>query len=104
MEKLTLEHGVRSRSSEEHNQVDRAEWHRLLRSFNNVKTLCVDDGLVKELSRSLRPDDGELSLELLLPELQELAYPGGDDTGVLFTPFINARQCAGHPVTLIHLK
>ena len=103
VEKLTLEHEVHSRSSEEHNQVDRAEWHRLLRSFNNVKTLCADDGLVKELARSLQPDNGELPPELL-PKLQELACPGGDDTGVLFTPFIDARQCAGRPVTLIHLE
>ena len=103
VEHLTLEHEEHNRSSEEHNQVDRAEWHKLLRSFNNVKTLCIDDGLVKELSRSLRPDDGELPPELL-PELQELTYFGRDDTGVAFTPFIDARQCAGRPVTLIHLE
>jgi hypothetical protein len=73
---------VHSRSSEEHNEVDRTEWRKLLRSFSNVKTLRVDDGLVKELSRSLRLDDGELPLELL-PELQELTYSGPErgDTG-----------------------
>jgi hypothetical protein len=105
VEHLTLEHEKHSRSSEEHNQVDRAEWHKLLMSFNHVKILRVDDGLVKELSRSLRPDDGlgELPPELL-PELQELTYSGSDDTGDAFTPFIDARKSAGRPVTLIHLE
>jgi hypothetical protein len=103
VEHLTLEHEEHSRSSEEHNQVDRAEWHKLLMSFNKVKTLRVEDGLVKELSRSLRPDDGELPPELL-PELQELTYSRSDDTGDAFTPFIDTRQGAGRPVTLIHLE
>ena len=82
MEKhLTLLHEVHSRSSEEHNEVNRTEWRKLLRSFSNVKTLRVDDGLVKELSRCLRPEDGELPLELL-PKLQELAYFGSDNTKI----------------------
>ena len=65
-----------------------------------MKTLRVDDGLVKELSCSLRPDDGEYPLDLL-PELQDLTYSGSSDTGNAFTPFIDARQNAGHPVTLV---
>ncbi|KAI0275825.1 hypothetical protein BGY98DRAFT_755076 [Russula aff. rugulosa BPL654] len=73
VEHLTLEHEVHRQSSEEHNDVDRTEWRKLLRPFINVKTLHVGDGLVEELSRSLRLDDGELPLELL-PELQELTY------------------------------
>ena len=81
VEHLTLEHWEHSRSSEEHNEVDRTEWRKLLKSFNNVKTLCVDNGLVKELSRGLQPDDGELPLELL-PELQELRYSGNGDPGM----------------------
>jgi hypothetical protein len=100
VEHLSLEHEVHSWSSEEHNEVNCTEWRQLLRSFSNVKTLCVDDGLVKELSRSLRLDDGEHPLELL-PELQELAYPGSGDTGDTFTSFIDARQNAGRPVTLV---
>ena len=40
VEHLSLEH---RESSEEHNQVDRTEWSKLLRSFTNVKTLRVDD-------------------------------------------------------------
>jgi hypothetical protein len=72
---LTLEHEVHSQSSEEHNEVDRTEWRKLLRSFGNVKTLHVGYGIVKDISRCLRLDDGELPLELL-PELQELTYSG----------------------------
>ena len=82
---------------EEHNEVDRAKWRRLLRSLVQVKTLHVDDGLVQELSRSLRPNDGENPLELL-PELQELTYSGSDNVGDVFTSFIDARQNAGRPV------
>jgi len=100
VEHLTLEHDVRSQSSEEHNEVDRTEWRKLLRSFSNVKTLRIEDGLVRELSRCLRLDDGEHPLELL-PELQELTYPGSDNTKFAFTSFIDARQNAGRPVTLI---
>ena len=99
VEHLTLKQEVYSCSSEEHNEVDHTEWHKLLRSFSNVKTLHVDDGLVKELSRSLRLDDGELPLELL-PELQELTYSGSGD-GEDFASFIEARQNAGRPVTLM---
>ena len=96
---LTLMHQVR-RSSEEHNDVDRTEWRNLLRLFSNVKTLRIDNGLVGEFSRYLRVEDsdGEHSLELL-PELQELTCPGSSDD--IFTSFIDARQKAGRPVTLI---
>ena len=44
-------------------------------SFGNVKTLHVGDGIVKDISRCLQSDDGELPLELL-PELQSLRIPG----------------------------
>jgi hypothetical protein len=100
VERLALEHKVHSQSSEEHNNVDRIEWRTLLRSFSNVKTLRVEDGLVEDLSRCLRLEDGELPLELL-PELQELTYSGSGDAGDVFTSFIDARQNAGHPVTLV---
>ena len=99
VEHLSLEHEMHSWSSEEHNEVDRTEWRKLLRSFSNVKTLLVDRGLVKELSRCLRLDNGELPLELL-PELQKLTYSGSVDA---FTSFINTRQNAGRPVTLVQL-
>ena len=94
VEHLTLEH---KESSEEDNEV---EWRELLRSFPNVKTLWVDDGLVEEFSRSLLLDDGELPLELL-PELQKLTYSGTGDTADAFTPFVDARQNAGRPVALV---
>jgi len=100
VEHLTLEREVHDWSSEEHNEVDRTEWRKLLRSFSNVKFLSVEDGLVKELDRCLRLDDGDLPLDLL-PELQELIYYGSGDVGDAFTSFINARQQAGRPVTLV---
>jgi hypothetical protein len=100
VEHLTLEHEVHSQSSEEHNEADRTEWRQLLGSFRNAKTLRIDEGLVEELSRCLELDDGELPLELL-PELQELTYSGSGNTRDAFTSFINARQDAGRPVTLV---
>ena len=69
-------------------------------SFGNVKTLHVGDGIVKDISRCLQSDDGELPLELL-PELQKLTYSGSGDTSNAFTSFIDARQSAGLPVTLV---
>jgi len=95
VEHLTLEHEVHSWSSEEHNEVDRTEWRRLLNSFRNAKTLRIDDELVGGLSRCLEVDDGEPGLELL-PELQELMYSGRG-----LTSFIDARQNAGRPITLV---
>jgi hypothetical protein len=84
VEHLALEHGVHNQSSEEHNEVDRTEWRKLLRSFRNVKTLCIDHELSDELSRSLQWDSGELPLELL-PELQEPKFLGSGDVAVVLT-------------------
>ena len=100
VEYLELVHRVHGRSSEEHNEVDRAEWRRLLRPFSNVKTLKIPKGLVEDLSRCLRLEDGELPLEVL-PELQELKYSGSGDTGDGFTPFVDARRNASRPVKLV---
>ena len=100
VEHLSLRHHIHRRSSEEHNEVERTEWRKLLRSFSNVKTLRIEDGLIMELSRCLRLDDGEHPLELL-PELQELTYSRSGDANDAFTPFIDARQSAGRPVALI---
>jgi hypothetical protein len=97
VEHLTLAHEEHSQSSEEHNQVDRTEWRRLLDPFRNVKTLLIGDGLVEDLSRCVELEDGELPLELL-PELQELTYFG---TGDAFTSFINARQNTDRPISLV---
>jgi hypothetical protein len=98
VEHLTLLHEVHSHSTEEHNDVDRIEWRKLLRSFSNVKTLRVRFGLVEELSRCLRLEDGEPPLELL-PELQQLTYYHGSGDSDAFTSFIDSRRNAGHPVT-----
>ncbi len=95
VEHLTLERGNYDRFIGPDNKV---EWRRILRSFYNVKTLHVD-GFVEELPRWLQLDDGEHPLELL-PELQELTYKGGS-AGDAFTSFIDARQNAGRPVTLV---
>ena len=95
---LTLAHETHDQSSEEHNEVDRTEWRKLLRSFTNVKTLHIDNGLVRELSRCLPLEGGEDTLELL-PELQELTYSGSGNNNA-FTSFIDARRNAGHPVAL----
>ena len=99
VEHLTFEHKVHIWSSEEHNEVDRTEWRKLLRPFRNVKTLYIGNGLVEQLSRCLDLEDGELPLELL-PELQELTYSGSGNTGDTFTSFINARQNADRAITL----
>jgi hypothetical protein len=101
VEHLTLQRDKHTRSSEEHNEVDRTEWRRLLRSFSNLKTLHIGDALVEELSRCLQLGDGEIPLELL-PELQELTYSGSGSTGNVFTSFMDARRNAGHPVALTH--
>ena len=100
VEHLTLQHKIHGQSSEAHNDADRIEWRKLLRSFSNVKTLRVEDGLVEELSRSLRLEGGELPLELL-PKLQELTYIGRRYYGDAFTSFSNSRKNAGRPVTLV---
>ena len=108
LECLTLGHDVHGQSSEgynavEYNDVDRIEWRNLLRWFSNLKTLRVEDGLIDELSHCLRPEGGELPLELL-PALQELRYLTSRDTGDAFASFIHARHNAGRPVSLIHHK
>ena len=81
-------------------EVERTEWRRLLRPFNNVKTLRIKNGLVDDLSRCLQLEDGELPLEVL-PELQELAYSGSGNIGDGFASFVTARRNAGRPITLV---
>jgi hypothetical protein len=102
VEHLTLEYETHSQSFEEHNEVDRIEWRKILRSFSNVKTLRVEDGLDEEIARCLRLDDGELPLDVL-PELRELAYSRSSHTDDGFNSFVNSRQSAGRPITLVDL-
>jgi len=106
VERLVLRFSVHIKSSEEHNEVDRTEWRKLLSPFSNVKTLRIDSELVKDLSRFLELEDEEFPLGLL-PELHELTYHGsshtGDLAGDVFTSFIDARRNAGRPITLVRL-
>jgi len=53
VECLTVEHEIHIQSSEKHNYVNQIEWCNLLRWFSKVKTLCIKDGLVEELSHYL---------------------------------------------------
>ena len=84
VEHLALEHGLHNRSSEEHNEVDRTEWRKLLRSFRNAKTLRIDHGLADELSHIVQLDGGERPLELL-PKLQEFTSLASSDVGAVLT-------------------
>ena len=100
VEHLTFEHRVHSQSSEQHNEVDRTEWRKLLGSFSNAKTLRIPNGLIGDFSRCLRLVDGELPLELL-PGLQELTIMRSGVVDDAITQFIDARKNSGRPVTLI---
>jgi hypothetical protein len=75
----------------------RIRWHQLFMSFNNLKTLHVPRGLVGELSLILRWD-GEI-----FPELKELVCPTRGGAGGAFSPFIDARNAAGHPIRLLRM-
>ena len=98
VEQFTLSYVEHSQSIEWHNNIDRTQWRGVLRSFGNLKTLHIQNTLAGRLSRSLQIDDGESPVELL-PNLTELGYYG-DDARDAFTPFIDGRQVAGHPVNL----
>jgi hypothetical protein len=102
VEDLTLEFRRSITMFELTNGTDRAQCRELLRSFTNLRTLCVPRDLVGKLARSLRPEGGESPIELL-PELRELACPQDNAARAAFAPFIDARQSAGHPVILAHL-
>lgn len=65
------------------------------------KTVLVDGDLVGQVSCVIQPGEGESPTEVL-PELQELSHSTMDSSLEIFARFIDARQKAGHPVTLIH--
>jgi len=75
---LTFKYGKDVLSLSSDNNADRTWWHEILGSFSNVKTLHVPNALVKVLSHTLQPDEGESS-EDLLPELKELEYATTDE-------------------------
>jgi hypothetical protein len=101
VEYLTLKYDRHTISSEWNNEADRAQWRELLRTFDNVKTLHIEDGLIGQLSRSLQPGEGESPADLL-PELQRLRYSAVEPLEHAFAPFIKARLTAGRFVTVIH--
>ena len=96
---LTLDYRGNALSSKWHNQVDRTQWRKLLRSFRNVETLRVHGGLVGELSRCLALD-GEPPSEIL-PELKTLVCPMGSRDDKTFAAFVHDREVAGLPIELI---
>jgi F-box-like len=88
------------------NAVDRAVWRGLLLPFGGVRKLGVGLALIHDLSRALEPDDAGLLLELL-PDLQEIDATFEDEPtnnalvpliNLVFAPFIDARQLAGHSI------
>ena len=99
VEHLALGYQEHNLSFDWHNETDRTKWRGLLRSFGNVKTLLVGEGLVGELSRSLRQDHGEPHSEVL-PMLRELVCYAKGSAGDAFLPFVNLRKALGVPVSL----
>lgn len=97
VQNLIIHYREHDLSSMGHHEARHARWHELLMSFNNVNSLRVPNGLVGELSRFLR-SDGEV-----LPELNELICPTRHGVGGAFSPFIDARKAAGHPVRLLRI-
>jgi hypothetical protein len=100
VEHLAIEYDRYSVSSEWNNEADRTQWRELLGSFGNVKTLRVDPELVEQLSRALQPAEGESTEPL--PELQEISYSTEGNSYNTFTSFIDARQKAGRPITVVY--
>jgi hypothetical protein len=81
----------------------RIHWRELLGTFVNAKTLYLRFWLVEQLASALQPGEDESPTELL-PELQELSYLTLQGTGAsydTFAGFIDERQKAGRPVTVI---
>jgi hypothetical protein len=102
VEHLTLDDFRYHMSSEWNNEADRIHWRKLLGPFGKVKNLSVVSRLVKQLSGALQPGEEESPTELL-PELQELSYSESGASRNAFTQFVDARQKAGQPVTVVHI-
>ena len=101
VERLSLSHGDHDVPSDEHNEVDRTLWHGVLRPFSSIKVLQMNNRLIRDLSSSLGPEDGEPPLELL-PQLKELVY-FDRSAGDAFKSFIESRQMADRPVALSYI-
>ena len=95
VQSLLLEDGNRNGW---HPKPEREGWRRLLRVFDNVKTLRVAGRFVEELDKALEPrpnDEGSA----LSPRLQEIVRYGREDE---FVAFVQARQVAGSPVRVVN--
>jgi hypothetical protein len=93
VEELMFFHVARNRSADPHDKVDRTQWRKLLRLFNNVKSFGVPETLSGRFSHSLCSADGEMSMELL-PNLLVLQHLGGSSVDDVFTSFIHDRRAA----------
>ncbi|KAN0111242.1 hypothetical protein V8E52_008722 [Russula decolorans] len=100
MEYVILEHRNIMWSVEVYMEIEH-EWCKLFRTFSNLKTLCVDDEFVEELSRCLLVDDEGHPLEPL-PELA-FSQAGSDNDRDVFISLIDTLQNTGRPVTPIRL-
>jgi len=98
---LTLEFMRYPLSPTANNRADAAEWRNLLRLFNNVKTLHIDDDFREQISGALVLDDGESPMDLL-PELKVLKYTTIRVPCYNFHAFTDARRSTGRPVNLVH--
>jgi hypothetical protein len=101
VEDLTLVYWDSVKPLEWRYEAYRTQWRGLLTPFSKVKILRVDHELIRMLTCSLQLEDGESPM--LLPELSELSYDGTDDISDEFASFVDARQTAGHPVSLVRL-
>ena len=103
MEHLDLKFYQRDQSSEWNREADRTQWREFLGLFRNVKTIFVADELVGQVSRALQPGEEESPVDSEpLPELEKLSYSATSSSLNLFMPFIDSRQKAGRPVTVVH--
>jgi hypothetical protein len=100
VEHLTLDFPRDAIALDTNNEADPIQWRELFRSFGNVKTLRVNSDFLTQISRSLQLDDGGSPMDLL-PELMKLEYDGDRIASNSFDAFINARNNAGHSVTLV---
>jgi hypothetical protein len=99
VENLTLGHERNTRSEDQDTDADRTRWRKLLQTFPNVTSLCLEDRRTRELSRSLQFGLGEPPMDLL-PQLRKLL--SHEDVGI-FSAFADAREKAGRPVSLVAL-
>ena len=83
------------------NRADATEWRNLLRLFSNVKTLHIDDDFREQISGALVLDNGKSPTDLF-PELKVLKCTIFRIPNYTFQAFIDARESAGRPVTLVH--